>query len=279
MGLKSFKPTSPAIREMTVSDFSDITAKKPSVKSLLSTLTRKGGRNNNGRITVRFTGGGHKRKYRIIDFRRDKIDITAKVSQIEYDPNRSARIALLIYKDGDKKYIIAPDKLQVGDIILSSENADIKIGNCLPIKNIPVGTIIHNIEAKPGKGGQLARSAGSFAQLLGKEGDYVQIRLRSGEVRKLLSNCKAVIGQVGNMEHENVTIGKAGRTRWLGRNPHVRGSCMNPVDHPHGGGEGRSNSGRPSVTPWGIPTKGHKTRHNKRTDMYIIRSRHKASKE
>jgi len=260
---------------MTVSDFSELTSKKPGCKSLLSSIKRKGGRNNLGRITVRFVGGGHKRKYRIIDFRRDKIDVPAKVASIEYDPNRSSRIALLNYIDGEKRYIIAPDQLKVGDSIISSSGlSDVKPGNCMPLRNIPVGTLVHNVELKPGKGGQIARSAGSSVQILSREDRYAQLRLRSGEIRKVLLECRATIGQVGNLDHENITIGKAGRSRWLGKNPHVRGSCMNPVDHPHGGGEGKSGSGRPCVTPWGKPTKGHKTRNNKRTNNFIVRSRH-----
>lgn len=280
MGIKSYKPTSPARRTMTVSDFAEITSKKPTCKALLTSLKRKGGRNNLGRVTVRFVGGGHKRTYRIIDFRRDKLEVPARVASIEYDPNRSSRIALLNYVDGEKRYIIAPNTLKVGDeIISSSKLVDIKPGNCMPLKVIPVGTLIHNIELKPGKGGQIARSAGSFVQILAREDKYAQLRLRSGEIRKVLLECKATIGQVGNLDHENITIGKAGRVRWLGRNPHVRGSCMNPVDHPHGGGEGKSGSGRPCVTPWGKPTKGHKTRHNKRTDAFIVKNRHATKKK
>ena len=280
MGIKSYRPTSPARRTMTVSDFAEITSKKPSCKSLLSSLHKKGGRNNRGRVTVRFVGGGHKRKYRIIDFKREKIDVPSKVASIEYDPNRSSRIALLNFADGEKRYIIAPDKVKVGDQIISSNSlVDVKPGNAMPLKVIPVGTLVHNIELKPGKGGQIARSAGSYVQILAREDRYAQLRLRSGEIRRVLLECRATIGQVGNLDHENITIGKAGRTRWLGRNPHVRGSCMNPVDHPHGGGEGKSGSGRPCVTPWGKPTKGHKTRNNKRTDKFIVRNRHASKKK
>lgn len=276
MGIKSFKPTTPSRRTMTVSDFSDITADKPSVKKLLTTKVKQGGRNNQGRVTVRWIGGGHKRKIRKIDFKRDKDNIPATVVALEYDPNRTARLALLNYADGEKRYIVAPDGLKVGDVILASENAEIKTGNCLTLKSIPVGTLVHNVEMRPGKGAQMARSAGSFAQVLGKEEEYAQLRLRSGEVRKVLITCKATIGQVGNLEHENISYGKAGRNRWKGIRPRVRGVAMNPVDHPHGGGEGRTSGGRPSCTPWGKPTKGHKTRNNKRTQKYVIRDRHKA---
>jgi large subunit ribosomal protein L2 len=276
MGVKSFKPTTPSRRTMTVADFKEVTAKKPSVKSLLETKTRKGGRNNQGRITVRWVGGGHKQKYRIIDFKRDKTNIPATVAQIEYDPNRTSRIALLNYADGEKRYIVAPEGLKVGDVIMSSETAEIKAGNCLSLKNIPVGTLVHNVELKPGRGAQLARSAGSYVQVLGREDKYAQIRMRSGEVRKVLLECKATIGQVGNLESENIQIGKAGRSRWKGIRPRVRGVAMNPVDHPHGGGEGRTSGGRPSCSPWGKPTKGYKTRKNKRTQKYIVRSRHVA---
>ncbi len=276
MGIKSFKPTTPSRRTLTVSDFSDITTSKPSVKKLLTTKVKQGGRNNQGRVTVRWVGGGHKRKIRKIDFKRDKNNIPATVAALEYDPNRTARLALLNYADGEKRYIVAPDGLKVGDVILASDNAEIKTGNCLTLKNIPVGTLVHNVELRPGKGAQMARSAGSFAQVLGKEEEYAQLRLRSGEVRKVLLTCKATIGQVGNLEHENISLGKAGRNRWKGIRPRVRGVSMNPVDHPHGGGEGRTSGGRPSVTPWGKPTKGHKTRNNKRTQKYVIRDRHKA---
>jgi large subunit ribosomal protein L2 len=261
---------------MTVSTFEEITATEPE-KSLLAPLHKKAGRNNQGKITVRHRGGGHKRKYRIIDFKRNKDGIPAKVATIEYDPNRTANIALLHYVDGEKRYIIAPKGLKVGDIVESGPNADIKPGNALPLENIPVGTMIHNIELKPGKGGQLVRAAGTEAQLLGKEGDYAVVRLASGEMRKILKTCRATIGTVGNEDHELINIGKAGRSRWLGKRPTVRGSVMNPVDHPHGGGEGRAPIGRKSpMSPWGKPTLGYKTRKkNNPTDKYIIRRRTK----
>lgn len=276
MGIKKYKPTSPGRRQMTVSTFEEITTDKPE-KSLLAPLVKRAGRNNQGRITVRHQGGGHKRKYRIIDFKRDKDGIPGRVATIEYDPNRSAHIALINYVDGEKRYILAPNGLKVGDQIMSGPDADIKVGNALPLENIPVGTVIHNIELKPGKGGQLVRAAGAEAQLLGKDGDYVSIRLASGEVRLVRKECRATVGQVGNLDHELITIGKAGRSRWLGRRPTVRGSVMNPVDHPHGGGEGRAPIGRKSpVTPWGKPTLGYKTRKkNKASDKYIIRRRKK----
>ncbi|MBU5615494.1 50S ribosomal protein L2 [Geomonas azotofigens] len=274
MAIKTYKPTSPGRRAQTCSTFEEITACKPE-KSLVENLKKSGGRNSNGRVTSRNVGGGHKQKYRIIDFRRDKIDIPAKVATIEYDPCRSARIALLNYADGEKRYILAPLALKVGDTVISSEQADIKPGNALPIRCIPLGTIIHNIELKIGKGAQLARSAGTFAQLMSKEGKYAQVKLPSSEVRMILMDCKATIGQVGNVDHENVSIGKAGRSRWLGVRPHVRGVAMNPVDHPHGGGEGRTSGGRHPVTPWGIPTKGYKTRTNKRSTAFIVKKRSK----
>lgn len=274
MGIKKYSPTSPARRFMTVSTFEEITKKAPE-KSLLEPLKKQGGRNSYGRITVRHQGGGAKQKYRVIDFKRDKDGIKAKVAAIEYDPNRTANIALLTYADGEKRYIIAPEGLKTGDIIESGENADIRPGNALPLINIPVGSFIHNIELKPGKGGQMVRAAGNAAQLMAKEGDYAQIRLPSGEVRMVRINCKATIGQVGNHEHENVSIGKAGRKRWMGIRPTVRGVVMNPVDHPHGGGEGKSPIGRPSpVTPWGKPTLGLKTRKkNKKSDKFIVKRR------
>jgi len=274
MAIKSYKPTSPGRRHQTCSAFAEITTAKPE-KSLLVTLKKSGGRNSFGRITSRHIGGGHKQKYRIIDFRRDKQEIPAKVASIEYDPNRSARIALLHYKDGEKRYILAPLDLKVGDTIIASATADIKPGNALPLRAIPLGSIIHNIELKLGKGGQLARSAGTFAQLMNKEGKYAQVKLPSGEVRMVLQDCIATIGQVGNIDHENINIGKAGRTRWLGKRPTVRGVAMNPVDHPHGGGEGRTSGGRHPVTPWGIPTKGYKTRTNKTSSRFIVKSRTK----
>ncbi|MDQ5986465.1 MAG: 50S ribosomal protein L2 [Syntrophus sp. SKADARSKE-3] len=272
MAIRTYKPTSPGRRFQTCSDFAEITAVEPE-RSLSKPLKRTGGRNNNGRVTSRHIGGGHKRRYRVIDFRRDKVDIPAKVATIEYDPNRSSRIALLHYADGEKRYIIAPEKINVGDEIISGERADIKPGNAVPLKNIPMGTLIHNVELKAGRGGQIIRSAGSYGQLMAKEEGYAQIRLPSGEVRKVLLECKATIGQVGNIEHENVSIGKAGRSRWVGKRPHVRGVVMNPVDHPMGGGEGRSSGGRHPCTPWGVPTKGHKTRTNKSTDKYIVKRR------
>jgi len=272
MGIKRYKPTSAGRRHQTCSTFDEITASKPE-KSLVVSLKRTGGRNNLGRITSRHIGGGHKRKYRLIDFLRNKRDIPATVSSIEYDPNRSARIALLTYADGEKRYIIAPDGVKVGDVILAGEKADIRPGNALPLKAIPLGTIIHNIELKLGKGAQLARSAGTFCQLMSKEGKYSQVKLPSGEVRMILQECYATIGQVGNLDHENVTLGKAGRSRWLGKRPKVRGVAMNPVDHPHGGGEGRTSGGRHPVTPWGIPTKGYKTRTNKTSSRFILKPR------
>jgi len=272
MGIKSYKPTSPGRRAMTCSTFEEITAAKPE-KSLLLPRKKTGGRNAYGRITSRHIGGGHKRKFRVIDFRRDKVDVPAKVASVEYDPNRSSRIALLHYRDGEKRYILAPVGLGVGDVVVSGERTDMKPGNALPLKNIPTGSLIHNVELKVGKGGQLIRSAGSYGQLMAKEGGYAQIRMPSGEVRKVLLECRATIGQVGNIEHENVSIGKAGRTRWLGKRPKVRGVAMNPVDHPLGGGEGKTSGGRHPCTPWGVPTKGYKTRKNKVTDKYIVKKR------
>jgi len=274
--IKKYKPTSPARRAMTVSTFEEITTDRPE-KSLLAPLIKKAGRNNQGRITVRHRGGGHKRKYRIIDFKRDKDGIVGKVATIEYDPNRTANIALIHYVDGEKRYILAPKGLKVGDKIMSGPDADIKVGNALPLENIPVGTVIHNIELKPGKGGQLVRAAGTEAQLLGKEDKYAIVRLASGEMRRILLQCRATIGSVGNEDHELISIGKAGRSRWLGRRPAVRGVVMNPEDHPHGGGEGRAPIGRKSpVTPWGKPTLGYKTRKKKKaSSKYIIRSRTK----
>lgn len=274
MAIKSYKPTSAGRRHQTCSTFEEITTQTPE-KSLLIKLKKTGGRNHYGRITARHQGGGHKQKYRIIDFRRDKRGIPAKVATIEYDPYRSARIALLHYTDGEKRYILAPHDLKVGDTVISGPEADIKPGNAMPIRSIPLGTIIHNIELKIGKGAQLARSAGTFAQLMSKEGKYSQIKLPSGEVRMILMDCYATIGQVGNLDHENVSLGKAGRSRWLGKRPKVRGVAMNPVDHPHGGGEGRTSGGRHPVTPWGIPTKGYKTRTNKTTDRFIVKKRTK----
>ncbi|WP_054030746.1 50S ribosomal protein L2 [Desulfatitalea tepidiphila] len=272
MGIKRVQPTSAGRRFQTFSDYEEISKKSPE-KSLIRILKKSGGRNSNGRVTARWRGGGHKRYYRLIDFKRDKDGIPAKVAAIEYDPNRSARIALLHYVDGEKRYILAPAKITVGDFIMSGPEADIKPGNALPLANIPLGTQIHNIELKLGKGGQIVRSAGSFAQLMAKEDPYALVKLPSGEVRMVLLKCKATIGQLGNVEHENLSIGKAGRKRWLGRRPKVRGVAMNPVDHPMGGGEGRSSGGRHPCTPWGIPTKGYRTRNNKSTDRYIVKRR------
>jgi large subunit ribosomal protein L2 len=272
MAIKTFNPTSPGRRTMTVSGFEEITKTKPE-KSLLRPLKKHAGRNNYGRITSRHRGGGHKRRYRLIDFKRNKLHIPARVASIEYDPNRSARIALLHYADGEKRYIIAPLRLSVGDQVLAGSTADIKPGNALPLKDIPLGTIVHNVELQVGKGAQLARSAGAFVQLMAKEGNYAQLRLPSGEIRMVSLQCMATIGQVGNVEHENIQIGKAGRARWKGWRPHVRGVAMNPVDHPHGGGEGKTSGGGHPQTPWGKPTKGYKTRKRKPSDRYILKRR------
>lgn len=274
MVLKKYKPTSPGRRFATVSDFSEVSKEGPE-KSLTVSLVRKAGRNNNGRITRRHSGGGHKRLYRIIDFKRNKIDIPAKVAAIEYDPNRSARIALICYSDGEKSYIIAPIGLKVGDSVVSGENSDIKAGNCLPLSQIPVGTVVHNIELKVNKGASIARSAGSSAQLLARDDSYAQLKLPSGEVRMVAVKCRACIGQVGNTDHEIIRLGKAGRNRWLGVRPGVRGTAMNPHDHPHGGGEGKNKtSGRDPVTPWGKPTLGYRTRDKKNpTGKFIIKRR------
>jgi len=274
MGIKTNKPTSAGRRFQTCSTFEEVTSKEAE-KGLLKPLNRRAGRNSMGRITVRHRGGGHKRKYRVIDFRRDKEGIPALVNSIEYDPNRSANIALLHYVDGEKRYILAPHGLQAGDQVISGPSAEIRTANTIPLRQIPLGTYIHNIELNIGHGGQLVRSAGSQAQLMAKEGKYAQIKLPSGEVRMVLQDCKATIGQVGNIEHENISIGKAGRNRWLGKRPHVRGVAMNPVDHPHGGGEGKSSGGRHPVTPWGVPTKGYKTRVKKSTDRLIVKRRGK----
>ena len=275
MGIKIYKPTSPGRRGMTVSTFEEITRATPE-RTLLKPLRKTAGRNVHGRVTVRHRGGGHKRMYRVIDFRRDKDNVPARVESIEYDPNRSARIALLLYADGERRYIIAPIGLLVGQAVTSGADVDVRPGNTLPIANIPLGTMIHNIELYPGRGGQLVRSAGTAAQLLAKEGDYAQIRLPSGEMRLVAQTCRVTIGQVGNTDHSNITIGKAGRNRWLGLKPEVRGSAMSPRDHPHGGGEGRSPIGMPGPkTPWGKPTLGYKTRRNKRTDSMIVRRRSK----
>ncbi|RMF04065.1 MAG: 50S ribosomal protein L2 [Chloroflexi bacterium] len=274
MPVKVYKPTSPGRRGMSVLNFEEITKKKPE-KSLLAPLKKKAGRNNSGRITVRHQGGGHKRRYRIIDFKRDKHNIPARVAAIEYDPNRTANIALLVYADGEKRYILATDGLRIGDTLMSGPDAEIRVGNALPIYRIPLGTQMHNIELQPGKGGQLVRSAGTSAQLLAKEGAYSQVRLPSGEVRYINQNCMATIGQIGNSDHSNVVLGKAGRKRWMRVRPSVRGSAMDPNSHPHGGGEGGSPIGMPGPkTPWGKPTLGAKTRRNKRTDKYIVRRRH-----
>jgi large subunit ribosomal protein L2 len=273
MGLKSYKPTSAGRRLMTVSDFAEITKTKPE-KKLTRALKKTGGRNVHGHITTRHMGGGHKRRYRVIDWRRDKDGVPAKVAAIEYDPNRTARIALLHYKDGEKRYILAPVGVNVGDVLLSGEGVDIRPGNTLPIRSIPVGTVVHNVEMKPGSGGQMIRSAGSFGQLMAKEGAHAQVRLPSGEVRMVLQECKATIGQLSNIENASVRVGKAGKSRWLGIRPTVRGLAMNPVDHPHGGGEGKSGQGNPHpVSPWGQKTKGMKTRNNRRTDKLIVTHR------
>ena len=275
MSIRKRKPRSPGVRFQTISGFDEITKSEPE-KSLLVSISRSGGRNNNGRVTAKRRGGGHRKQYRIIDFKRGKDGIEAKVVGIEYDPNRSARIALLVYSDGEKRYIIAPAKLNVGDVLVSGENAEIKIGNCLPLKDIPEGTLIHNIEMRPGKGAQIARSAGNGVQLMAKEGEYVTLKLRSGEVRLIHKNCRATIGIVGNSDHENVSIGKAGRVRWMGRRPRVRAVAMNPVDHPMGGGEGRSSGGRHPCSPWGQSAKGLKTRKvNKLSNKFIINRKKK----
>jgi large subunit ribosomal protein L2 len=272
MAIRKLKPVTPTQRFRTVADFAEITRSTPE-KSLLEPLPRTGGRNNFGRITVRHRGGGHKRQYRKIDFKRNKLEVPAKVFSIEYDPNRSARICLLHYFDGEKRYIIWPKGLEVGTVIVAGPDASFNTGNALPLERIPLGTMVHNIELNLGRGGQLARSAGSFAQVMAKEGEYVTLRLPSGEVRMVHKRCYATIGEVGNAEHENVVSGKAGRSRWLGVRPTVRGVAMNPVDHPHGGGEGRTSGGRHPVTPWGMPTKGYKTRKRKPSDAFIVRRR------
>lgn len=273
MSIKVYKPTTPGRRFMTGYTFEEITKTEPE-KSLVVSLKKKGGRNNLGRVTMRHRGGGHKRLYRIIDFKRNKIGVPGKVAAIEYDPNRSARIALIHYVDGEKRYILAPVGLAVGDTIMAGPDADIKPGNALKLKDMPVGTFIHNIELEPGRGGVLVRSAGVAAQLMAKEGKYAYVRMPSGELRLILQECMATVGQVGNVDHENVTKGKAGRNRWLGRRPHVRGMVMNPVDHPMGGGEGRSKSNKHPVSPWGTPAKGYRTRKRKPSDKYIVRRRY-----
>lgn len=275
MAIKEVKPTSAGRRTQTYSAFEDITSSAPE-KSLLAPLPKTGGRNNLGRVTSRFRGGGHKRQYRLVDFKRNKLDIPAKVFSIEYDPNRGARIALLHYVDGEKRYILAPQNLNVGDTVIAGDTADIKPGNAMSLKAVPLGSLVHNVEMKPGKGGQLARGAGNYAQVMAKEGAYTLLKLPSGEMRLILSVCKATIGQLGNSDHNSVSLGKAGRGRWLGRRPHVRGVAMNPVDHPLGGGEGRSSGGRHPVSPWGLPTKGFKTRKkSKPSNKFIVKRRDK----
>lgn len=273
MALKSFNPITPSTRQLVLVDRSELWKGKP-VKKLTEGLSSAGGRNNTGRVTMWGRGGGHKRSYRIIDFKRRKFDMPGTVERIEYDPNRTAFIALLGYEDGEQAYILAPQRLKVGDKVISGEKADVKPGNAMPLKNIPVGTVIHNVELKPGKGGQMARSAGNFAQLVGRDQGLALLRLSSGEVRMVRGECMATIGAVSNPDHQNVNFGKAGRMRWLGQRPSVRGVAMNPIDHPHGGGEGRTSGGRHPVTPWGKPTKGKKTRSNKKTDAQIVRRRH-----
>jgi large subunit ribosomal protein L2 len=270
--MKSYKPTTPGRRAQTHLGFEEITKTRPE-KALTKGKPKTGGRGNTGRVTSRFIGGGHKQRYRDIDFRRDKRGIPATVAAIEYDPNRSARIALLHYKDGEKRYILAPNGLQVGSTVTAGPEADILVGNALPLSGIPLGTMVHNIELRHGKGGQMVRTAGGQAQLVAKEGDYAQVKMPSGEIRKVAVNCMATVGQLGNIEHKNVSFGKAGRKRWLGKRPHNRGVAMNPVDHPHGGGEGKTSGGRHPVTPWGKPTKGAKTRNNKRTAQFIVKRR------
>jgi large subunit ribosomal protein L2 len=275
MGIKYYKPTSPGRRICSAYDFVELTPGKKPERRLIRGVAASGGRNNQGRITLRFRGGGHKRKYRQIDFRRDKVGVPARVAAIEYDPNRSARLALLHYADGDKRYILAPDKLQVGDTVVSSRHADIKPGNCLRLRFVPLGTVVHNVELKRGRGGQLVRSAGTGAQLMAKEGDYALLRLPSTELRKVHMDCRATVGQVSNLDRARMRVGKAGRSRWAGRRPHVRGVAMNPVDHPLGGGEGRTSGGRHPVSPWGQPTKGYRTRKNRSTTKFIVKRRSK----
>ena len=275
MAIKTYQPYTPSRRTMTIESRKGLSKQKPE-KSLVAGKKRTGGRNSSGHVTSRFIGGGHKKKYRVVDFKRDKAGVAARVASIEYDPNRSARIALLNYADGEKRYILAPVGLAVGRTVLSGPDADILVGNALPLKNIPAGTFVHNVELKPGKGGQMVRSAGSQAQLVSREGGFALLKLPSGEVRKVPVECMATVGQVGNLEHETVSSGKAGRTRWLGKTPHNRGVSMNPVDHPHGGGEGKTSGGRHPVTPWGQPTRGYKTRNNKRTEKWIVT--HKSKK-
>jgi large subunit ribosomal protein L2 len=274
MALKTFKPTTPSQRQLVIVDRSELWKGEP-VKALTEGLRKSGGRNNNGRITVRWRGGGAKRRYRVIDFKRGKHDMPATVERLEYDPNRTAFIALIKYDDGELAYILAPQRLKAGDKVVAGDRVDIKPGNAMPMKNMPIGTIVHNVEMKVGKGGQIARSAGTYAQLVGRDAGYALLRLSSGEVRMVRAECKATVGAVSNPDEQNIVIGKAGRNRWLGRRPSVRGVAMNPIDHPHGGGEGKTSGGRHPVTPWGKPTKGKKTRHNKATDRYIVRRRGK----
>ena len=277
MALKTYKPTSPSRRQLVMVDRSELYKGGP-VKALTEGLTQKGGRNNAGRITARYQGGGHKRTYRMVDFKRRKRDVAATVERLEYDPNRTAFIALIKYADGELSYILAPQRLAVGDQVIAAANADVKPGNCMPLSAMPVGTIIHNVEMKPGKGGQIARSAGTYAQLVGRDQGMAILRLNSGEQRLVHGSCVATVGAVSNPDHGNINLGKAGRKRWMGKRPHVRGVVMNPIDHPHGGGEGRTSGGRHPVTPWGKPTKGKKTRSNKATDKFIMRSRHARKK-
>jgi len=274
MALKQYRPRTPSQRQLVLVDRSGLWKGDP-VKSLTEGISKHGGRNNLGRITVRHRGGGHKRRYRVVDFKRRKYDVPARVERLEYDPNRSAFIALIRYADDEQAYILAPQRLQLGDTVVSGERADIRPGNAMPMRNMPVGTIIHNIEMKPGRGGQLARAAGAYAQLVGKDAGYALLRLSSGEQRMVRGECMATVGAVSNPDHQNISIAKAGRSRWLGRRPSVRGVAMNPVDHPHGGGEGRTSGGRHPVTPWGVPTKGKRTRHNKKSDQHILRRRRK----
>jgi large subunit ribosomal protein L2 len=274
MPIRRYKPTSPGRRFQTVQAIDEITTREP-YKPLVEPLQKSGGRNNHGELTSWWRGGGHKRQYRVIDFKRDKRDIPGRVATIEYDPNRSARIALVHYVDGDKRYILQPSGLKVGDTVVAGDNVDILPGNALPLKNIPLGTLVHNVELKPGRGGQIARGAGSSVQVVAKEGEYASVKMPSGELRRINIECLATIGQVGNLDHENVSLGKAGRSRWLGKRPHVRGVAMNPVDHPLGGGEGKTSGGRHPVSPWGMPTKGYKTRNRKVTDRFIIQRRPK----
>ena len=278
MALRTYNPTTPSQRHLVTVDRSELWKGKP-VKSLTEGLREKGGRNNSGRITMRRRGGGHKQRYRIIDFKRNRVDEAATVERLEYDPNRSAFIALIEYPDGEKSYILAPQRLRAGDKVVSGERVDVKPGNTMPLRNMPLGTIVHNVEMKPGKGGQIARSAGTYVQLVGRDQGYALVRLSSGELRMVRSECRATIGAVSNPDHQNIVIGKAGRSRWLGKRPSVRGVAMNPIDHPHGGGEGRTSGGRHPVTPWGKPTKGKKTRNNKSTSKFILASRHVRKKK